>query len=67
MAGVSAKFIDIPPLCFECCLTEVQPNVLDSPHGAWSNKANQWFKDETDGKTLKAEVFKSRLTNNGKL
>lgn len=56
LSGASARFIHVPPRCFECYLHELQPAVLDAQNSTWSKAANKWFGRETDGKEVTAEV-----------
>lgn len=40
---------NLPARCFECCLAEVQPHMLESDSGTWSASANSVVREAFQG------------------
>lgn len=51
------KLNDIPPRCFECTLSNIQPNQLKSVRGEWMEDAIQLFKECVLDTKVTAEVY----------
>lgn len=46
-----------PPRCYQCCLAEVKPSLMNISGGnLWDRAASQFMEDFTAGKTVKTEV-----------
>lgn len=51
------KLNDIPPRCFECTLSNIQPNQLKSQCGEWMEDTIQLFKELVLDTKVTAEVY----------
>lgn len=56
MTGVAAQFKSLPPYCFECTLSNIQPSQITTPDGIWSKRSKEDFIKKTDGIEVEAEV-----------
>lgn len=50
------KFNDVPPRCFECKLSNIQPNQMKCFSAEWMEDAVQLFKDHVNDTKVTAEV-----------
>ena len=51
-----SDLFDIPPQCFECCLTEIQPSIFKCPTG-WSQMSIKEFKNQIADNSVKIEIY----------
>lgn len=53
---ISDGLVKLPPLAFECVLSEVKPSQFKNARGVWSEEALQEFSNMVLGKKLRAKV-----------
>lgn len=51
------KLNDVPPRCFECTLSNIQPNQLKSFRGEWLGESIQLFKHYVRNTKVTADVY----------